>query len=170
MTNSNASARQRQGNTNNSNANTNNNANAGNLRSETTSTGTRVPLDVNKPEFQDKLFELNWYLGIANAVFKPVKKNINVKGSDGKIVSKEVEKNVFSHYEYSNVNGQSFPQWVKATFGEQYEVDNVANMVYSVGENQPTPQPQPESITEETQNQTDPSVNPNANPNDPENN
>ena len=109
----------------------------------TAETGTKVPLDVNDPKFQDKLFELNWYLGIANAVMVPAKKNINAM-ENGKVVSKQIEVKVFSHYEYMNVNGLSFENWVKNTFGEEYLVDDTNNQIYTIKPKeaeQPTPSP-----------------------------
>lgn len=200
MTNSNANAKQRQGSVKNTNA-SENNSNTGNnndnvvqeavqqenVRSErkrvrtsrklsnglTEETGKKVPLDVNKPEFQDKLFELNWYLGIANPVFKPVKKNVNVRGSDGKIVSKEIEKNAFSHYEYYSVNGQSFEEWVKETFGPDYLVDDVNNQVYTLVEKEGGSQPAPEPNTpnpDAADAEVQPTPQEETNTNDPENN
>lgn len=160
MNNSNASVKKGGNNRNTNAGETGNTGLQGNVKS--VETGRKVPLDVNKPEFQDKLFELNWYLGIANPVFKPVKKNINVMGSDGKLVSKEIEKREFSHYEYSNVNGLSLENWIKNTFGNEYELDKITNQVYTLE----AEQPQPISETEETQPQNNPEVN----PNDPENN
>lgn len=129
----------------------------------------RVPLDVNDPDNQKKLVDLNWYLGIANPVYVKTTVKLN-KLQNGKMVAYDAKKTSFDHFEYPNVAGQTFNEWLKANFGDNVKVDPKTKEVYTLvaDNNTPAPQPNVNSETEETQPQTNPEVNPNIN--DPENN
>lgn len=91
----------------------------------------RVHLDVNNPILQEKLTSLNWYLGIANPVFEPVKKNINVV-KNGQTISKQIEKREFDHYSFNTVDGVKLEDWIKNTFGDEYELDPKTKEVYKL--------------------------------------
>lgn len=128
----------------------------------------RVPINVNDPKNQQKLIDLQWYLGIANPVYQTAKIKVNRLTSDGKKVEDTIEKSVFDHFDYPNVAGDNFDQWLTKTFGENVKVDPFTKEVYTLvsDQNTPTPEPQPQNPSQETQ--TQPTENPN--PNDPDNN
>ena len=121
----------------------------------------RVPININDPENQSKLVDLNWYLGIANPVYKEQTLKLEKLVKD-KTVAHEVKKNVFDHFEFPKVAGDEFEDWLKKSFGENVKVDPQTKEVYTLeSDNAPAPEPQPQNTTEETQ--------PN-NPTDPDNN
>ena len=127
----------------------------------------RVAININDENKQKELIDLAWYLGIANPVYKNQKLKIEKK-VNGQTKTQEIEKAVFSHYEFPRVNGELFTDWIKTAFGENTKVDPQTKEVYTLtpDKDTPAPQPQVQSETEETQPQNNPEVN----PNDPENN
>lgn len=122
----------------------------------------RVPININDPDNQSKLVDLNWYLGIANPVYREQTIKIEKLVND-KLVASDIKKMVFEKFEYPNVAGDKFEEWLKKSFGDNVKVDPLTKQVYTLeSDNTPTPQPQPQNTTEETQ--------PNNPTTDPDNN
>jgi hypothetical protein len=102
----------------------------------------RVPINVNDPEKQQSLIELNWYLGIANPVY--VKSDIKIeKLQNGNTVTDTIKKSVFDHFEYPNVGGNKFDEWLAKTFGPDVKVDPKTKEVYTLVSDKDAPAPQP---------------------------
>lgn len=92
-------------------------------------------LDFGSVENQDAARRLDYYLNLANPIFKVVENEIVSRDASGNEIKKTVSQRVLQGYEYYDVDGVPLKQWIIDTFGPEYKLNVNNNTVEKISNN-----------------------------------
>lgn len=89
-------------------------------------------LDIGSVENQENARKLDWYLNLANPVFKVVENEEISRDNDGNEIKKVNKQRVLVGYEYYDVDGVPLKDWIINTFGPEYKLNVQNNTVEKI--------------------------------------